>query len=74
MYPRHITPQLEAALQDTPVILLNGARQTGKSTLAQTLLANPAYRYLTLDDTVVLATVFLAISAINVYFASGTGV
>lgn len=55
MYPRHITPHLEAALQDTPVILLNGARQTGKSTLAQTLLVNPAYRYLTLDDTVVLA-------------------
>ena len=55
MYPRHITPHVEAALQDTPVILLNGARQTGKSTLAQSLLANPDYRYLTLDDAVVLA-------------------
>lgn len=34
MYRRHIVQFLETALSDTPVVLLNGARQTGKSTLA----------------------------------------
>jgi predicted AAA+ superfamily ATPase len=28
---------IDEALADTPVLLLNGARQTGKSTLARTL-------------------------------------
>ena len=55
MYSRHISPLLVEALADTPVVLLNGARQTGKSTLAQSLSATSAYRYLTLDDHVVLA-------------------
>ncbi len=56
MFRRHITPQLLAALGDTPVVLLHGARQVGKSTLAQELAAKayPA-RYLTLDDAAVLA-------------------
>ena len=55
MYTRHISPLLVAALADTPVVLLNGARQTGKSTLAQALAASNASRYLTLDDHAVLA-------------------
>lgn len=56
MFRRHITPQLLAALGDTPVVLLHGARQVGKSTLAQEIASaqHPA-RYLTLDDTAVLA-------------------
>ena len=56
MYRRHITAQLLAALGDTPVVLLHGARQVGKSTLAQELATkgHPA-RYLTLDDAAVLA-------------------
>lgn len=49
-------PTIEAALADTPVVLLNGPRQSGKSTLArhfaETLLAA---RYLTLDDAATLA-------------------
>ena len=51
MVARHISPALLAALADTPVVLLHGARQTGKSTLARSLAAHsyPA-RYLTLDD------------------------
>lgn len=57
MYARHISPLLVEALADTPVVRLNGARQTGKSTLAQSLAASHAYRYLTLDDRVVLAAV-----------------
>jgi predicted AAA+ superfamily ATPase len=55
MYSRHILPLLIDALADTPVVLLNGARQTGKSTLVQSLAAANAYRYLTLDDQAVLA-------------------
>lgn len=55
MFPRHVEPLLAEALADTPVVLLNGARQTGKSTLAQTLAARDGRRYLTLDDRVVLA-------------------
>ena len=53
MYPRSIQSTLVEALKDTPVVLLNGARQTGKSTLVQAL--RPGFRYLTLDDPVVLA-------------------
>lgn len=55
MYSRHISNLLLEALADTPIVLLNGARQTGKSTLAQSLSTSKAYRYLTLDDRVVLA-------------------
>lgn len=55
MYSRHIFPLLAEALTDTPVVLLNGARQTGKSTLAQSLATSNAFRYLTLDDQAVLA-------------------
>lgn len=55
MYSRHITPLIKEALADTPVVLLNGARQTGKSTLTQTLNETVLRRYLTLDDQVTLA-------------------
>jgi len=56
MFRRNIQPQLLAALADTPVVLLSGARQTGKSTLVKYLAAEayPA-RYLTLDDATILA-------------------
>lgn len=56
MIRRNITPTLLEALSDSPVVLLNGARQTGKSTLAQWLTEEhyPA-RYVTLDDFTVLA-------------------
>jgi hypothetical protein len=55
MHPRHILPLIHDALADTPVLLLNGARQTGKSTLARTLTQGHGWRYLTLDDQVTLA-------------------
>ena len=35
MIRRHITDHLLQALADTPAALVNGARQTGKSTLVQ---------------------------------------
>lgn len=57
MFPRHIAPLIEHALADTRVVLINGARQTGKSTLAQAIAEKLDRRYLTLDDRVVLAAV-----------------
>lgn len=55
MYERNITSGLLAALTDRPVVVLHGARQTGKSWLAQQISArqHPA-NYLTLDDPAVL--------------------
>jgi uncharacterized protein len=55
MYRRNVDARLRAALADTPVVLLNGARQTGKSTLAHQLSADLGGLYVTLDDATVLA-------------------
>lgn len=56
MIRRHLTEPLRHALADTPVVLVNGARQTGKSTLVQsTELAGENRQYLTFDDPGVLA-------------------
>jgi len=35
MIRRHLSELVLAALADTPAVLINGARQTGKSTLVQ---------------------------------------
>ncbi len=58
MIKRKITKALKRALADSPVVLLNGARQSGKSTLVQWLVENgyPA-NYLTLDDPTVLSAI-----------------
>ena len=53
MYRRNIENKLIAALADTRVVLLNGARQVGKSTLAQQLVQQRGGQYLTLDDPVI---------------------
>lgn len=56
MYRRNITLLLNEALLDTPVVLLNGARQVGKSTLVRSgVVDDLGARYLTLDDAGVLA-------------------
>jgi predicted AAA+ superfamily ATPase len=48
---RHAEQALEDALADTPVVLIHGPRQTGKSTLAQAIVQkDPERRYVTLDD------------------------
>lgn len=58
MIPRHLTHPLLQALKDSPVVLLQGPRQSGKSTLAQALArAGHKARYLTLDDAAVLSAV-----------------
>ncbi|HEY3245717.1 MAG TPA: ATP-binding protein [Phycisphaerae bacterium] len=55
MVPRKLTPRILEALADTPVVLVNGARQTGKSTLVRWLLAEKrAATYVTLDDATIL--------------------
>jgi hypothetical protein len=51
-----IQDSLEAALRDTPVVLLQGARQVGKTTLVRGMSeAAGSRRYSTLDDAVVLS-------------------
>ncbi len=51
LYPRHLVSPLLDALSDTPVVVLHGARQTGKSTLVQSLAEEKhAAQYLSLDD------------------------
>lgn len=47
MFRRNLAPALEAALGDTPVVLISGARQTGKSTLVQSMVSG---NYYTFDD------------------------
>jgi predicted AAA+ superfamily ATPase len=56
MYERKITPRIKEALKDTPAIIINGARQTGKSTLAKSLIG-PAFdaQYLSFDNNNTLA-------------------
>ncbi len=55
-FPRFLKPRLEAALGDTPVVLIHGPRQCGKSTLARHIADERGYKYLTFDDPVVLAS------------------
>jgi len=55
MYQRNIESELQSAIADTPVVLLNGARQTGKSTLAQEYARSHSIPYITLDDATQLA-------------------
>jgi uncharacterized protein len=46
---RHVLPRIKEALTDTRVVLLNGPRQAGKTTLAKQF-ADDNRRYVTLDD------------------------
>lgn len=56
MFRRNLTGQLIEALADTPAVLVNGARQTGKSTLVQSKeVAKDGRHYITFDDPGVLA-------------------
>jgi len=49
LFPRFAAGQVTAALKDTPVVLINGPRQCGKTTLVRDLMAGDR-AYLTLDD------------------------
>lgn len=53
LYPRQIRSRIAEAMQDTPVVLLAGPRQAGKTTLVRQISGNGA-SYLTLDDELTL--------------------
>lgn len=54
-YPRFATPRLEQALAESPVVLIHGPRQCGKTTLAQAVGDALGYAYFSFDDAVTLA-------------------
>ena len=53
LYPRWIEPRIDEALLDTPVVLLAGPRQAGKTTLVRQFVERGLH-YLTLDDELTL--------------------
>ena len=53
LFPRWIKPRIAEAMADTPVVLLAGPRQAGKTTLVRQVAEN-GLRYLTLDDELTL--------------------
>lgn len=61
LYSRYLADQIAYSLQHSPVVLVNGARQSGKSTLAQELVKNGKLQhYVTLDDPGVLSALTLS--------------
>jgi predicted AAA+ superfamily ATPase len=54
LYSRLIEPRLAEALLDTPVVLLAGPRQAGKTTLVRQVAQQQGLRYLTMDDELTL--------------------
>ncbi len=55
MLRRTVEGPIRRAMADTPVVLVNGARQTGKTTLAHAMAAGSGARYFTLDDAATFA-------------------
>lgn len=57
MYSRFISHSITEALEDTPAILITGARQTGKSTLCKQLIVSGTFKgqSVTMDDPATLA-------------------
>ena len=53
LYPRLIQERIAEAMTDTPVVLVAGPRQAGKTTLVRQM-ATEGMRYLTLDDELTL--------------------
>jgi len=54
-YPRHAEVKLREAIADSPVVLIQGPRQCGKTTLAQTVGLAEDYEYLSFDDRAICA-------------------
>ncbi len=55
VFKRHIRSSINATLADTPVVLLTGARQVGKSTLIRMVADDIGARYLSLDEDAVMS-------------------
>lgn len=56
IYPRFAESALLEALADTPVVLIHGPRQCGKTTLALAVGKTRGYAYFSFDDAVTLAS------------------
>lgn len=52
LYPRFLRNRLEESLKDTPVVLIHGPRQSGKTTLAMMEGEQQGYEYMSFDDDV----------------------
>ncbi len=52
LYPRLLRPRIADALADTPVVLIHGPRQCGKTTLARLVGREMGFGYFTFDDDV----------------------
>ena len=50
MYSRNLKNKLEEALKRSPVLLLTGARQTGKTTLMKEIGKEQGYNYVSFDQ------------------------
>jgi predicted AAA+ superfamily ATPase len=50
LYPRFSEKRLQDAITDTPVILIHGSRQCGKTTLALAVGQKLGYHYISFDD------------------------
>lgn len=56
MITRYLAPRIVEALRDTPVVFVQGARQTGKSTMVQMIAREHGFtEYLSLDTAAVMA-------------------
>ncbi len=53
LYPRHIESRIAEALADTPVVMIVGSRQAGKTTLVRQISGQDR-KYFTLDDALTL--------------------
>lgn len=52
LYPRYLQPRVMEALADSPVVLIHGPRQCGKTTLARQVGDAEGFTYLSFDDDV----------------------
>ncbi len=52
LYHRHLQPRIIEALADSPVVLIHGPRQCGKTTLAKQVAAAQGFAYQSFDDDV----------------------
>lgn len=55
-YPRFVQARLTEALEDTPVVLIHGPRQCGKTTLARAVGDAAGHGYISFDDDVLRAS------------------